>query len=70
MKSRPRGIICFICGKEYGTSSIDIHLKTCRKKFEQQEMEKPKASRRQVPDTPEEFEILKNNKGKLSASDI
>ena len=66
MKSRPRGIICFICGKEYGTASIEIHLKTCKKKFELQELEKPASIRRPVPEAPPEFEMIKTNKGKLS----
>ena len=34
MANRPRGIMCYICGREYGTASIDIHLKTCKKKWE------------------------------------
>ena len=66
MKSRPRGIICFICGKEYGTASIEIHLKTCKKKFELQESEKPPSFRRPVPEAPPEFEMIKAGKGKLS----
>jgi len=31
---RPKTLICYICGKEYGTMSLKIHLKTCMKKFE------------------------------------
>ena len=27
--TRPKTIVCYICGREYGTASIEIHLKTC-----------------------------------------
>ena len=47
--ARPRGIMCYICGREYGTTSIEIHLKACKKKWEIQEEQKPKRERRPVP---------------------
>ena len=31
---RPKALMCYICGKEYGTASLEIHLKTCRKKWD------------------------------------
>lgn len=43
-------------GREYGTTSIEIHLKTCRKKWEQEEEKKPKKDRRPVPEPPKNFE--------------
>ena len=30
---RPKTLICFICGREYGTKSLEIHLKACEKKW-------------------------------------
>jgi hypothetical protein len=57
--SRPRGIICYICGKEYGTTSIDIHLKTCKKKWEIEESKKDKKDRRPLPQPPKQFEEIK-----------
>lgn len=30
----PKSITCYICGRGYGTKSIKIHLKTCKKKWE------------------------------------
>ena len=30
----PKSIGCYICGKQYGTASILIHLKSCQKKWE------------------------------------
>ena len=49
MKSRPVGVMCYICGREYGSASINIHIKTCKKKWIAQEELKPKAKRRPVP---------------------
>ena len=31
---RPKALMCYICGREYGTTSLEIHLKTCKKKWE------------------------------------
>lgn len=31
---RPKTLICYICGREYGSASLDIHLKACRKKWD------------------------------------
>ena len=31
---RPKSLMCYICGREFGTASLEIHLKTCRKKWE------------------------------------
>ena len=30
---RPASIVCYICGREYGTRSLEIHIKTCEKKW-------------------------------------
>lgn len=30
---RPKTLICYICGREYGTKSLEIHLKACEKKW-------------------------------------
>ena len=32
--ARPKTLICYICGKEYGTASLPIHIKSCEKKWE------------------------------------
>ena len=31
---RPVALVCYICGREYGTRSLEIHIKTCEKKWE------------------------------------
>jgi hypothetical protein len=43
-------------GREYGTASIEIHLKTCRKKWEEAESIKPAKDRRPVPQAPKSFD--------------
>jgi hypothetical protein len=30
----PRGIICYICGRPFGTHSIELHLKECIKRWD------------------------------------
>ena len=43
---RPRGLICPLCGREYGTASLQIHMKSCRQKFELQQQDLPKNLRK------------------------
>ena len=43
---RPRGLICPLCGREYGTASLQIHMKSCRQKFELQQQDLPKHMRK------------------------
>ena len=43
---RPRGLICPLCGREYGTASLQIHMKSCRQKYELQQQELPKHLRK------------------------
>jgi len=31
---RPRQLMCYICGREFGTASLPIHLKSCKTKWE------------------------------------
>ena len=42
----PRGFICPLCGREYGTASLQIHMKSCRQKFELQQQDLPKNLRK------------------------
>jgi hypothetical protein len=48
--------MCFICGREFGTASLEIHLKQCQKKWELQESQKPLKERRPCPTKPQEFD--------------
>ena len=66
----PPGIICYICGRKYGTKSIDIHIPQCEKAWEAQEAKKPKGERRPVPQKPKSFEDVKvGGKGAAKAMD-
>ena len=49
---RPVGLICYICGREYGSASIDIHVKQCRKLWVEREKLKPEKQRRPLPVEP------------------
>lgn len=61
--SKPKGLTCYICGREFGTASLEIHLKTCKKKWEDEESKKPKGQRRPCPEAPKNFdELLTGNK--------
>jgi hypothetical protein len=46
---RPTAVACYICGRDFGTRSIDIHVKSCQKKWIDAEAQKPKHQRRPVP---------------------
>ena len=53
---RPKALVCYICGREFGTASLEIHLKTCKKKWEAQEAQKPLRMRKPLPLPPKEFD--------------
>ena len=58
--NKPRALMCYICGREYGTASLQIHIKTCMKKWEIEESKKPKNQRRPLPQPPKELGGVKN----------
>jgi hypothetical protein len=33
---KPLALVCFICGGEYGTASIDIHLRFCEQRWDRE----------------------------------
>ena len=49
---KPKTLVCYICGRKFGTTSLDIHLKSCKKKWEAQEAQKP------LPEPPLEKQAL------------
>lgn len=49
MIRRPRTVVCYICGREYGTKSISIHEPQCLKKWHNENNLLPKELRRQEP---------------------
>jgi hypothetical protein len=50
--SMPRTLVCYICGREYGTRSLGIHLKTCIKKWHMANEQKDRKDRRPIPQCP------------------
>ena len=55
---RPKALMCYICGREYGTASLEIHLRTCKKKWDVEQEKKPIRERRPCPTAPENFDQM------------
>ena len=55
MMQRPKTLVCYICGREYGTKSLEIHLKTCVKRWDIEQSKLPKGKRRPCPQAPPGF---------------
>lgn len=49
----PKFVICYICGRKYGTQSITIHEKTCLEKFRRDNDALPPNMRRAEPKRPQ-----------------
>lgn len=50
---RPIAIVCYICGREFGTKSISIHEPQCLKKWHIENENLPKKMRRPPPKKPQ-----------------
>ena len=50
--------MCYICGREFGTASLDIHLKSCKKRWETEQAQKPLRERKPLPQPPTEMQTL------------
>lgn len=61
MAHRPPTVICYICGREFGSRSVSIHEAQCLKKWHAENDRLPKRQRRQPPVKPE---ILPSINGK------
>ena len=55
----PRTVVCYICGREFGTKSIGIHEPQCLKKWHVQNDQLPKKQRRPPPVKPVVVELPK-----------
>ena len=53
---RPIGLICPLCGREFGTMSLKIHMKSCKQKFELQQANLPPNQRKDVNKLIENYE--------------
>ena len=56
---RPRMMVCPLCGREFGTMSLPIHMKTCRQRFEMQQQNLPRNMRKSADRIIEQYN--KNN---------
>ena len=48
----PIARVCYICGRQYGLSSYDIHLKQCKELWIAREEKNPPKDRRPLPEDP------------------
>lgn len=52
------GVMCYICGREFGSASITIHLPQCEKKWNIEQLKLPKKQRRPPPTKPFEYDTV------------
>lgn len=62
----PRTVICYICGREFGTKSISIHEPQCLDKWKVQNNQLPKEQRRPLPKKPETIGTGSTTREKLN----
>ncbi|KAK3274927.1 hypothetical protein CYMTET_16918 [Cymbomonas tetramitiformis] len=67
--SRPRTLVCYLCGNEFGTKSLLIHIPQCQQKWLTAEASKPPKERRALPAAPNELEWV-SSANRLSEADI
>eukprot|EP01023_Acetabularia_acetabulum_P047817 TRINITY_DN5041_c0_g2_i3.p1 TRINITY_DN5041_c0_g2~~TRINITY_DN5041_c0_g2_i3.p1 ORF type:complete len:467 (-),score=81.56 TRINITY_DN5041_c0_g2_i3:1644-3044(-) len=58
MDKKPTGYVCYLCGAQFGSRSLHIHLKSCQKKWVQVEEQKPKREQRRLPDPPPGVDLV------------
>ena len=63
MAARPGTVICYICGREYGSRSISIHEPQCLKKWKAENDKLPRDQRRPVPVKPDILPSLTGGTG-------
>ena len=50
--NKPAALLCHICGREYGTTSLAIHLPQCAQLWKDRQKLLPRSERRPVPKAP------------------
>ena len=60
---KPKTVVCFVCGREFGTKSISIHEPQCLKKWELENSRLPKHLRRPPPVKPSILPSLSSHGG-------
>ena len=53
---RPLAYCCYLCGAQFGSQSLRIHIAKCQEKWENKESGKPPRERRAVPPPPPELD--------------
>eukprot|EP00092_Neocalanus_flemingeri_P001459 GFUD01001557.1.p1 GENE.GFUD01001557.1~~GFUD01001557.1.p1 ORF type:complete len:483 (-),score=172.49 GFUD01001557.1:107-1555(-) len=61
-------VTCYVCGRDFGTKSIGIHLPKCKQRWEAEQEKLPKKEKRPVPTAPEDFD--KVVKGEIKGKDL
>lgn len=61
--NRPRTVVCYICGREFGTKSISIHEPQCMKKWVAENKQLPKHMRRPKPQKPQGLPMVRGGGG-------
>eukprot|EP00913_Durusdinium_trenchii_P010964 g10290.t1 len=58
--SKPQMLMCYLCGREFGSRSLPIHVPQCEKKWLAQaaEAQKPLADQRPLPPRPERLNAM------------
>ena len=64
----PVFVTCYICGRDFGSKSIGIHLPKCQQKWENEQEKLPKKERRAVPAAPENFDKVIS--GEIKGKDL
>eukprot|EP00750_Incisomonas_marina_P019186 INCI3245.1.p1 GENE.INCI3245.1~~INCI3245.1.p1 ORF type:complete len:314 (+),score=44.21 INCI3245.1:88-942(+) len=49
---KPPTLVCYLCGREFGTFSVKIHHDTCKKKYLRRMESLPRRDRKPLPDPP------------------
>ena len=62
---KPRAVVCYICGKEYGTKKIESHVAQCELKWNTEQEALDPEQRRPCPQAPPGFfNIIRGALGK------
>lgn len=56
-------LLCYICGREFGTASLAIHEPQCIEKFHARQESVPKSQRQPLPTKPEAFKETQQAQG-------
>ncbi|XP_075399206.1 zinc finger protein 474 [Tenrec ecaudatus] len=67
---RPRTVICYICGREFGTLSLPIHVPQCLEKWKIENDRLPREFRRPLPQKPPSLSTGQSNQEGTSPAQL